>query len=57
MLQINAVKSEKPDKEVLELLHRIQSKAIHLSADTGELISLLKKKDPEYKKQLEAMEK
>lgn len=44
-------------KEMEDLLSKIQKNAIALSVDTGELISLIKRQDPDYAKQIEDMEK
>ncbi len=46
----------KTTKEMQNLLEKIQKRAIALSVDTGELISLIKLQDPEYAKQIEDME-
>ena len=63
MLSISTIKKIAKDhngeitKEMQNLLNKIQKNAIAVSVDTGELISLLKKQDPEYLKQIEEMEK
>ena len=63
MLTISSIKkiAEEADvkitKEMQGLLEKIQKNAIALSVDTGELISLIKRQDPEFAKQIEEMEK
>lgn len=47
----------KTTKEMLNLLEKIQKNAIALSVDTSELLSLIRRQDPEYAKQIEEMEK
>lgn len=42
---------------MLNLLEKIQKNAIALSVDTSELLSLIRRQDPEYAKQIEEMEK
>ena len=55
MLRISS-KKKKFSPAMLDLLEKIQQNYIALSADMSELISLIKKEDPEYKKQIEDME-
>lgn len=63
MLSISTIKkiAEEADvkitKDMQSLLEQIQKNAIALSIDTGELIGLIKRQDPEYAKQIEEMEK
>ena len=63
MLSISTIKkiAEESDvkitKDMQSLLEQIQKNAIALSVDTGELIGLIKRQDPEYDKHIEAMEK
>lgn len=60
MLSLSSIKiaeDEKWSPEMLDLLHKIQKNAIAVSVDMGELISLIKRQDPEYAKQIEEMEK
>ena len=63
MLSISTIKkiAEEADvtvtKEMQGLLEKIQKNSIALSVDTGELISLIERQDPEYVKQIEEMEK
>ena len=47
--QTNDDDDDQPSKEeIIRHLHRVQSSAISLSVDLGELISMLKKQDPDY---------
>lgn len=60
MLRIRKIAEDtdvKATKAMRDLLERIQKSAIALSVDSGELISLIKRQDPEYLKQIEEMEK
>ena len=57
MLSISTAKSS-GNKEIQELLEKVQSDSISLSANIGELLSLLKKKnDPEFAKLIKELEK
>mgnify|MGYP001560382651 CR=1 FL=1 len=59
MLSIFGKKVKSPeDKEIRDLLEKVQSNSISLSANIGELLSLLKKKnDPEFAKLIKELEK
>ena len=63
MLSISTIKkiaeeaNVKITKDMQSLLEKIQKNAIALSVDTGELIGLIKRQDPEYAKRIEEMEK
>ncbi len=59
MLSLSTIKKiAKGDvKAMQDLLEKIQKNSIALSADTGELLSLIKRQDSEYAKQIEEMEK
>lgn len=58
MLKING--TSKPAKrltpELVALIEQIQEHSIKLSCETGELISLLKRQNPQYKKLIQQME-
>jgi len=62
MLSLSTIKKAedsdlKAMKEMQALLEKIQKNSIALSVDACELISLIKRQDPEYAKQIEEMEK
>lgn len=63
MLSISIIKkiakndNIKINSEMQDLLENIQKNSIALSVDTGELLSLIKRQDPEYAKQIEETEK
>ena len=57
MLKISSQPEDAISPEMKVLLDKIQKNAISLSVDMSELISTIKKLDPEYAAQLEEMEK
>lgn len=54
--QLKAADAKKMTPEMAELVEQIQSDAIKLVTDLGELISQYKRLDPEYKKEIEKIE-
>jgi len=54
MIKINRI--AKKNKDMQTLLEKLQMHAIELSVDASELVSLIKRQDPDYVKQIEDME-